>query len=398
MHGVWWDRLASAATVAGSELMTTVRLAQSLTDLKPYLEPWDRLAIATSRPLQRPAWLLGWWQGERAVNDRSELRVALAVDAGRLVGVLPLHVADPEARIPVHEVLSRGAFWGLGPLLASDAPPETVQVIAEALAASSPAPIVLSCEAVDRSGGWPQLMASSWPSRGARLYTRVSAVPSYTVTLQGSFEEWLRRTRRPQDARRRLRRLAERGVELRQSGTASEFRADLASLARLHQARWAQNSQWLSPAVEVALSLAGSEFVGSGGARLWVLDGEEGVIGATLFASAGSESWCLMTAFDEAWREYGPGMATIVEGVSDAFARGEQIVDLGYGDFPYKRLLADSCRPVAWLRLFPRIRGYARARAHWLPVEAREQRQQMRNRLRVRQRLEAVHPHRRQGG
>ena len=370
--------------------MATVQLARTLADLDPYVEQWDRLAVSAARPLMRPAWLLSWWRGHCQFNDRSELRVALAFDDRGLVGALPLHVHDPEARIPVHEVLGAGAFWGQGPLLRGDAPPETLSLLTEALAGSSPVPAVLSLAAVDISHDWPQRMAALWPPRGAWLYTRAGAEPCLTVTLRGDFDDWLRSARRPGEHQRKQRRLAERGVTLRRSTTASEFRSDLASLVRLHHVRWANNSQWLSPAMEIALDRAGSQLIDSGGVRLWLLEGEEGVVAATLFASAGAESCCLMTAYDRAWRAYGPGIFTTVAGIEDAFTRGERVVDLGYGLFEYQRGMANSARPVAWLRVFPRGRSYPLARACWAPRHAHERLNRLRVRLAARQRVNEV--------
>lgn len=366
--------------------MVTVRVAQALTDLDPYLDQWDRLAVSAARPLARPAWLLSWWRGHCQLIDRSELRVALASDDGRLIGVLPLYVRDPEVRIPEHEMLGRGAFWGPGPLLLGDAPPETLGLLAEALAASRPAPAVLSLASVDVSDDWPERMAALWSPHGAWLYTGPRD-QCLLVTLQGDFDGWLRSTRRPREHRRRLRRLAERGVRLRRSRTASEFHADLASLKRLHHLRWDNTSVWLSPAVETALDGAGNELFDSGGVRLWLLDGDEGVIGATLFATAGQESCCLLTAYDRAWRAYGPGIATIVAGIEDAFTRGESVMDLGHGLHEYKRGIADAARPLGSCRLFPRGRAYPLARAQWARRHATERVRRLRVHLRARQRL-----------
>jgi hypothetical protein len=154
--------------------------------------------------------------------------------------------------------------------------------------------------------------------------------------------------------------------------------------------RWANNSLSLSPTMEIALDMAGSQLIDSGGVRLWLLEGEEGVVGAALFASAGWESCGLLTAYDRAWHAYGPGIATIIAGIEDAFTRGERVVDLGPGLFEYKRVIANSARPLAWCRLFPHGRAYPLVRAQWAPRHARERVQGLRVRLRARQRLAEV--------
>lgn len=377
---------------------TAVLLAREPAELDPYVEEWDRLAVGASRPLQRPSWLLAWWLAKRESNSLSELRVAVALDAGSVVGVLPFHVRNPEATIPFFELLGGGAFWGQGPVLAANAPPDTLELLTEALAQSCPEPAVVALDAVDPSLDWAQRAAARWPGDGAWLHARTRSRPSLTVTLDGNFHDWLHGTGRRSEHRRRLRRLAERGVTLRRSTSELEFQRDLASLAQLHHVRWNHNSQWLTPAVEGALRLAGSQLFDSGGVHLWVLEGEAGMVGATLFASAGSESCSLMTAFDSAWRAYGPGIATLLAGIEDAFARGEGSVELGHGLFEYQVQLADSSRPLAWLRMFPRGRRYALARAAWTPRHIREKAQQLRVRLRPRQRIESARTRLRSGG
>jgi len=371
--------------------MVTVHLAQALTDLDRYLDEWDRLAVTAARPMMRPVWLLSWWQGRHeALGARSKLRVALAVHEQGLVGVLPFHVRDSDARIPQHELLGTGAFWGLGPLLHSDAPPETLGALTEALALSSPEPAVVTLHAVEASEEWPVEMARLWGSRGAWIRTSASPESSLAVTLDGNFDNWLSSTRWHGGYRRTLRRLAERGITLRQSTTQSEFRCDARELIRLHRIRWG-NSDWLTPTtMELVLENASAQVFDDGGIRLWLLEGEEGAIGASLFSAAGGESCFLVTAYDRAWSAYGPGIATIVAGIQDAFTRGDRVVDLGYGPFEYKRAMANAARPVAWYRLFPRGRAYPLARAQWAPLHAAERFQGLRVRLRARQRLTEV--------
>jgi Acetyltransferase (GNAT) domain len=361
--------------------MVIVRFAQSLPELDRYLDQWDRLAVTAARPMMRPAWLLSWWQGRyESLAARSELRVALALDEQCLVGVLPFHVRDLGARIPQHELLGTGAFWGLGPLVHADAPSETLGLLTQALALSSPEPAVVALYAVEASEEWAVEMARLWGSRGAWIRRPASPESSLAVTLEGSFDDWLRSTRRHGGYRRTLRRLAERGVTLRRSTSQSEFRCDVRELVRLHSIRWG-NVDWL----ELVLGNAGAQLFDDGGIRLWLLEGEEGVIGASLFSAAGGESCFLVTAYDRAWRSYGPGIATVIAGIEDAFTRGDRVVDLGYGSFEYKREMANAERPVAWYRLFPRGRVYPLAaelvKGLRVRLRARQRLAQVRNRL-----------------
>ncbi len=368
--------------------MATFQLARTVADLEPYVEQWDRLAVSAERPLMRPAWLLAWWHTHCQFDGGSELRVALGFDDRGLLGLLPFYVRDPEARLPVYALLGPGPFWPKAPLLREDAAPETLGQLTQVLAQASPVPAMVDLEAIDTSFDWPDRIATSWPSRGASVYTKVAADPCLCVRLlDGGFDEWLHATRGRPQHRRRLRRLVERGVVMRRSANVAEFRRDLAGLTRLHRLRWAGMLQWVSPEVEIAIDRAGSELIASGGVRLWVLEGADGIVGATLFACAGQESCCLLTAYDRAWSVYGPGIATMIAGIEEAFGRGERLVDLGYGSFEYKRVLANYARPVAWLELFPRGRGHALVRARSVPRHARERVIRLRIRLRLGQRL-----------
>jgi CelD/BcsL family acetyltransferase involved in cellulose biosynthesis len=369
--------------------MTKVVLARTPAEVAPYVALWDRLAVGAARPLMRPAWLLAWWHARVESAQPTELRVALAFDDQELVGVLPLHVHEPRTRLPRYGLLGEGTFWGQAPLLLADAPRETLTLLAEALAASVPTPAVLPLVCIDPSQDWVEHMAASWPPRGAWLSNATSR-PSLTVTVGGEFEDWLWSVRPGRHYRRKLKQLAERGVILRQSSTVSEFRSDLAALARLHHVRWANRSQWLSPAVEIALDRAGSELLDVGGARLWVLAHEDGVVGATLNASAGGQSCGLLTAFDRDWAAYGPGNITMLAGIEDAFTRGERLIDLGHGAFEYQRALADSALQLASLRLFPRGNAYPVARARWAPTHAREHVNRLRGVLQAGTRLSAA--------
>lgn len=329
--------------------MTTVQLARSLADLEPHVEQWDQLAVRASAPFMRPAWLLAWWSAQCKFNSRSELRVAMAFEARDLVGVLPLHVRDSDDRLPLFELLGGGSFWGQAPLLAGDAPPEKLlSLLTQALAESSPVPGTLSLAAVNVSGDWPLRMAALWPQRSARPDPRGVTGTALTISPLGDLAGWQRRTHRRFDDRRRLRRLAEQGVTLRASMTESEYQKDVASLMRLFHKRWADDQQWLMPAGEVALETGGRKLIGSGGVRLWVLEGEEGIVGASLFASAGLESCFVMTAYDPDWSRYSPGIVTALAGIEDAFTRGAELVDLSFGNFDYLKAMANSTRPVGW--------------------------------------------------
>jgi CelD/BcsL family acetyltransferase involved in cellulose biosynthesis len=368
-------------------------VASSIEDLEPHLGAWDALAVATARPMMRPAWLLAWWRGLRESGVSTELRVAAVFDEAGLVGVFPMHVERTAASGEVHHMLGAG-FWGLGPLLRMGAPANTIQHLAERIAAASPRPRLLSLEGVEVSSGWTEKLCSDWPKQGAHIH-RVVEAECLGISIDGDFAAWLRGTWWRGKHGRMLRRFAERGVTLQRSD-ASTFRKDLAELVRLHQRRWNNRSEWLTPAVKFALETAGQDLCACGAVRLWSLQSAERLVGGSLFAAAGGGNCFLMTAYDPAWRSYSPGIATVIAGIEESFALGERCVDLGHGRFEYKRELANAAWPLAWVRVFPRGPGYHRMRARWAPRHARERGTRLRVELAVRHRL-AAFPGRRGG-
>src|SRR5205807_9485357 len=80
--------------------------------------------------------------------------------------------------------------------------------------------------------------------------TRSTLFP-YT-TLFRSADAWLAGLPRRQrsELRRRARRSAEAGIEVRFTETPDEVRTDVHALAQLHHARWKWRSGWLTDGVE----------------------------------------------------------------------------------------------------------------------------------------------------
>jgi len=127
--------------------------------------------------------------------------------------------------------------------------------------------------------------------------------------------------------------------------------------------------------------------VDRGGFRLWTVEIDDRVIGATAFAAAGGAVTTLFTAFDPAWGPLAPGLRSTVAGIEEGFRFGEEHVDLGSGEFGYKRKLATEIRRVSSYELLPRNIRYPLVRAHELPRHARERVLQGRIRLCARTRF-----------
>lgn len=56
-------------------------------ELTPYLDGWDRLAVASRRPFCAPGWMLAWWREGR--SGKMALRIVLVFEDDRLLGAGP---------------------------------------------------------------------------------------------------------------------------------------------------------------------------------------------------------------------------------------------------------------------------------------------------------------------
>jgi CelD/BcsL family acetyltransferase involved in cellulose biosynthesis len=369
--------------------VTSVFVAQRVEELDPVVAEWDSLAEQDGGPFARPGWLLSWWRAAQLQEDfGGELRVVVVFDERGLAGVAPLFIENGQARVVHLHFIGHEAWWGVHPLVRNDGAEETMDVVAGAIASLRPRVSILSFDAVDVQSAWPHALVQRWPGRGPWLRTSQYARAT-AVRLDGTFDEWV--WARGHDWRgefaRRNRRFSELGGIVRRAESAPDVRRSLAELVRLQHARWTSPSDQLSPVIIQTLQGAGEGLAASNGFRLWIVEVDGEVIGATAFAAAGGAVAVLVTAFDPRWARFAPGQRSMVAGIEEGFRLGDEVVDLGFGEFPYKFRLANEVRWVAWYEVFPRERGYARARSHALPRHARETLNHGRVRLRARSRL-----------
>jgi CelD/BcsL family acetyltransferase involved in cellulose biosynthesis len=92
----------------------------------------------------------------------------------------------------------------------------------------------------------------------------------------------------------------------------------------------------------------GAAHIESGRFRLWILEAEGTAISAQLFARAGGEVVYFNGGWDERFAKLKPAMLGILAAIEDAFADGDERLDLGPGAQPYKLRLADGDDPLTW--------------------------------------------------
>jgi CelD/BcsL family acetyltransferase involved in cellulose biosynthesis len=369
--------------------LTSVYVARQLEELDPFVDAWDRLAQDERRPFGRPDWSLAWWRArQREDAFRGELRVIVICDERGLAAVAPLYVEDVRARVVHLRFIGQMAWWGVDPLVRRVGADETIDDLAAAIASLSPRPSIVSFNAVDVESLWPEALVSRWPAHGAWQRAR-SPTRATAVRLGGTYEEWLEsRTGDWRGGyRRRQRRFSEHGGVVRRAESLLDVRSGLGDLVRLQRARWGSASDRLSPVIVRSLQEAGERLIERGGFRLWTAEVDGRVVGATAFTAAGGAVTALATAFDPQWGRFAPGQRSMVAGIEEGFRLGEDVVDLGFGEYPYKFDLATDVRWVSWYEVFPRDLRYPVARALALPRHTREAISQGRVRLRARSRL-----------
>jgi CelD/BcsL family acetyltransferase involved in cellulose biosynthesis len=299
-----------------------------------------------------------------------------------------MFIEDLTARVPRLLFLGQRAFHGLCPLVRRDVADETSDAIAGAIAAMRPRPSIVCFELIDVTSPWPDALVRGWPGRRAWLRKGISTT-SQAVRFEGMFEDWMdaRGRRWRSEFRRRSKRFAEVGGVVRRAQGSEDVIRCLGELIRLHHIRWQQQSDWLTPVLERTLREAADGLVPDDGLRLWTVEIDERVIGVTLFAAAGGTIVMPLTAFDPAWSRFAPGSRSVVAGIEEGFRLGEDWIDLGCGDYRYKRQLANESYPVSTYEVFARDDRYLLVRAHELPRHVRERAIQGRIRLRARSRL-----------
>jgi CelD/BcsL family acetyltransferase involved in cellulose biosynthesis len=334
------------------------RLIVDLQALEELRVEWDALAVHSALPLMAPDWIMPWWR--HLAPAGAQPRVVSVHDGTTLVGIAPFFVLDDGARgrvdyrLPGIELAAR-----LAPLASPGREWEVAGAVARALAGASPRPDLLALEGVPPASSWLTALSEQWPAR-VRPFSRIYHVHgSPTVSLSGgTFESWLaaRSSSFRKSARRRGRMLAAENGAMR-LGTTATLRADIEILMRLHSERWSKRgaSSLLARADRLPdmLEQAGRALTDSGRFRIWIMEVDGQPIWANLFLAAGGEVLAVNSGWDERWARMSPPLLGMLHAIADAFQRGDQRLDLGVGDDPFKLQFADGNDPVAWGVLLP---------------------------------------------
>lgn len=316
---------------------------------------WDALAAACRLPTMAPAWILGWW--EHFAPAGAVPRIIAVREGERLVGLAPFFV-EPDAggridyRLPGIALAAR-----LAPLAQADRQWAVGQAIARVLAQAQPRPDVVALEGLPVASHWAPALQEGWPGAirpAARLYT-LHGCPS--ITLAGhTFDSWLAtKSAHLRERMRKARRRFEAAGGSHRFSTAETLSGDVAALVRLHVDRWTslgQSNLAARPRETVALlEHAGRRLLDAGRFRLIVLELHDEVVGAYLMMGAGGDLLAVNGGWDSRHGNFSPFLLHLSYFIEDALERGEERIDLGLGEEPYKLRVADGNDPVGWTML-----------------------------------------------
>lgn len=347
--------------------MIEARVVDDLGALERLVPEWDAMAVAAARPYCAPDWLLAWWR--HAAPAGARLRVAVALEDDRLIGLAPFYARPARGRAERLALLGAGASNRVQPLAAPGRSGPVAAQLAAALSGLAPSPSLVTLAGVAASTGWPELLSRHWVGRGPATLRVVGGMPAPTVDLRGaSYEQWLAGKSRNfrQQMRRAARRLEASGACFRRIDARQEVVAALPDLMNLHRQRMRAKREHsaLQAPVDRMLAGAAASLAPRGRMWLWTIEAEDGrAISSHLFVAAGGEVAYWLGGFDDGWADAKPGLAALLRAVEDGFALGADRLDLGAGGQHYKGRLADGRDELIEAVIVPRTARYPLTRA-----------------------------------
>jgi CelD/BcsL family acetyltransferase involved in cellulose biosynthesis len=328
-----------------------VELIDNVASLEELVPEWDELACANKRPMQSPAWLLAWLR--HLAPAQVAPRVATVRVGRELIGIAPFYV-DLAAGGRIDYRMMGDAYPRSSPLSIPGREGEVAGPIAATLTAANPIPDAIAFESAPLASPWATELRRRWPGAVQPVTRRYLVQSSPTIALTNdSFEDWLSgKSSNFRGQMRRVRRQFEQAGGSARIATLPTLEADLDAFFRLHTSRWeGRGSSSIvarSEAMRAAFAEVGREATQSGRFRLWMLEVDGEPISAQLFVEAGGELLYMNGGWDERHAKFKPAILGILYALEDAFARGEQRLDLAPGGQSYKLRFADCDDPVAW--------------------------------------------------
>ncbi len=336
---------------------------------------WDALAVAAGRPFCAPGWMLAWWK--HVAPPRARLRVVPVYDGSELIGIAPFFSSRTRGGLVQFRMLGSRTSVRLEPLAAKGRESEVASTVGAILSAVSPKPDLVVFEGVPTRSPWPGLFADAMAGSGKPFKHRAYPTIAPTLGLEANdYEEWFasKPSHFRQEARRRRRRLEERGAAFRLAQTVDEAGEGLDAFYRLHHSRWKSRggSGVLDARVEAMLRDVAVDLVDDARFRVWTIAVGDEVISSQIFIAAGGEVAYWLGGFDESWSKLGPSIQTVLKALEHAWSVGDKRLDLGAGAQDYKYSFADGQDVLEWVTIAPRAMRYPLTRLQLFPKHVRE--------------------------
>jgi CelD/BcsL family acetyltransferase involved in cellulose biosynthesis len=351
--------------------MTTLAVSVARTDeaLRSLAPAWDALwrCIPDALPFQSPAWLLPWWA---QFGTSQPVAAALWADDGRLLGLLPLYVLEeaPFCRSTgqaERKLLPIGAGTTdyLDILLDPGAPADAAEcLLAAALSAAAGAGLT-ACDLASLPPG--SALIDARPPVGWREAGRWSEPGSVLVVPPDARDlADIVPVSKLRDLRLARNRAARAGGWSSETATPASVQHLLGELMRLHQNRWAADSQagvFADPRVAAFHRSAAPELVACGMLRLWALRLGERIAALyyALVAGAGGPGARMLfylCGYDREFVRLSPGTLLLGDILEEALRQGWRELDLLRGAEVFKSRWGAVERPIASRRLAPDLR------------------------------------------
>src|SRR4051794_18097305 len=331
-----------------------IQLVTDLGEVKALADEWRQLAERRGNAFVTPEWFLAWLR--RLGRDWEPCVAVVRAPDGALRGVLPLVGSGRNG--------PRALRFPLGDRFhpVADAGDEEAVASAAAVAlAEDPGVRSILLENVDADAGWWHALAEASPAPLAIVERGESVLPF--VDLAGlSWDEFLAGRSRQLRSQlgRKLRSLRkEHDVLFRRTRRPDELAADLESLFRLHDARWAErpgSSAFSDSAIRSFHLDFAAAALERGWLRLAVMEVDGVPIAALYGWLIGGRRSYYQAGFDPAWSRRSPGFLLLAETVREAIEEGASEYDMLLGEEAFKRRFATSARAVRTVLLVPRGR------------------------------------------
>jgi CelD/BcsL family acetyltransferase involved in cellulose biosynthesis len=308
---------------------------EPLDGLSAAREEWTALAERAGNLFATWEWADAWW---RTYGGERRLAVTGCRGAdGRLVAILPLYVAE-RGPVKMLRFIGHGPADQLGPVCAPEDRQATAGALQRLLAERRGAWNVMLAERLAPAEGWTGMLGA----------TVVHREESPTLQIGGrSFEEYLAsRSKNFRDqVRGRARKLARKHeVEYRLSD-AETLDGDLATLFRLHDARWSESEEDTSAFDDTRRRFHG-EFarhaLERGWLRLWVLEADGEPVACWYGFRFAQIDWYYQSGRDPEWERQSVGFVLMAHTIAAAFDDGMLEYRLLRGGEGYKDRFASD--------------------------------------------------------